>query len=189
MTFTAETGWPGNDECALVTSINFAKEWPLQFRRYSDVHTGVSAVFGGGGWAKFVADHHLGDGAFLTFEVVDERSLVVALHTRGALGSYQSPEQERIVEASSQHPCSDHVPPTEDNSDPPQSLRGALTEVASDHHPQFQKTLRKTHMKKNDGGRLVSTAPNSLNCRHPLWHYRVFVGWSPCWFVWKHECT
>lgn len=77
-TFTAETGWPGNDECALVTSVNFAKEWPLQFRRYSDVHTGVSAVFGGGGWAKFVADHHLGDGAFLTFEVVDERSLVVA---------------------------------------------------------------------------------------------------------------
>lgn len=39
--FTAETGWPATDECALVTSINFAREWPLQLRRYSNVQNGV----------------------------------------------------------------------------------------------------------------------------------------------------
>ena len=91
-TFTAETGWPYVDECCLVTSIDFAKEWPLKFRRFADVHTGVSAVSVGGGWEQFVTDHELGDDAFLTFEMVDERTLVVALQAVGALGSYESPE-------------------------------------------------------------------------------------------------
>ena len=118
-TFTAETGWPRFDECALVTSMTFAKEWPLQFRRYASFHKGVSAVSVGGGWVKFVEDHNLGEGAFVNH------------HTR-------------------------------------QSIRGVPTELARDHLPQFQKTLRKTHMRKNDLGRLVSTDPNSLNCRHGI---------------------
>lgn len=155
--------------------MNYAREWPLQFRRYYHEEPGVSAVSVGGGWAQFVADHHLGDGAFLTFEVVDDRSLVVALHARGVVRSNHSPEQERIVGALSQPPRSDHVPPTEDTRDPPQSVRGALTEFPSEHRPQFLKKLRKTHMKKNDGGRLVSTALKSLNCLHPTGLYRVFV--------------
>lgn len=36
----------------------------------------------GGGWAKFLQDQNLGEGALLTFEVVDERRLVVAIHNR-----------------------------------------------------------------------------------------------------------
>lgn len=178
-TFTAETGWPRFDECALVTSMTFAKEWPLQFRRYASFHTGVSAVSVGGGWAKFVEDHNLGEGAFLTFEMVDDRSLVVALHVRGALGSHERSQEEQIVEPSSQCPWSEHVPPPEDNRHTRQSIRGVPTELARDHLPQFQKTLRKTHMRKNDLGRLVSTDPNSLNCRHPLCQCRIIVRWSP----------
>jgi hypothetical protein len=27
--FSAETGWPGEDDCALMTSITTPKEWPL----------------------------------------------------------------------------------------------------------------------------------------------------------------
>jgi len=100
--FTAETGWPAHDECALVTSLNFAREWPLQLRRYTSGHCGVSAVSVGGRWSKFVADHHLGDGAFLTFKVVDERSLVVALHARGVSWSYQGTERSWVGEAAFQ---------------------------------------------------------------------------------------
>ena len=166
--FTAETGWPATDECALVTSINCAREWPLQLRRYSDKHSGVSAVSVGGGWAKFVADHHLGEGAFLTFEVVDERSLVVALHARGAVCSHQSAVQSWIGEATCQHARSDNVLVPEDNFDPPLAVRDADLEGACDGRWQFQKTLRKTHIKKNDGGKLVSAATNSLSCRFRL---------------------
>ena len=85
--FAAETGWPGEENCALVTSISTLKEWPLQFRRLSDACAGVAAVTVGGGWSKFVEDQNLGPGAFLTFELVDERRLVVALHNR------RSPEE------------------------------------------------------------------------------------------------
>ena len=53
------------------------EEWPVQVRLLPDVSSGNSAVSVGGGWAKFVADHALGLGAFLTFEYVDERRLVV----------------------------------------------------------------------------------------------------------------
>ena len=178
-TFTAETGWPRFDDCALVTSMNFTKEWPLHFRRYASWNKGVSAVSVGGGWAKFCEDHSLGEGAFLTFEVVDARSLVVALHARGALGSHQRSQEEWIVEAGSQRPWSEHVPPPEDNRSTRQWGRGVQSDLPSDQRPQFQKTLRKTHMTKNDCGRLVSTDPKSNNCRHPLCQYRVIVRCSP----------
>lgn len=162
-TFTAATGWPYADECCLVTSIDFAKEWPLQFSRSADVQTGVSAVSVGGGWAQFVTDHELGDGAFLTFEVVDERTLVVGVHAVGALGNYDSPEQAQITEVDCWQLCREQWHPTGDSCEAPQSLRHVLTEVASDPRQiQFVKTLHKTHLKKNDGGRLVSCVPNSF---------------------------
>ena len=82
--FTAKTGWPQVEECLLVTSISRAKEWPLQLRLHPGMPDGISAVSVGGGWAKFIADHQLGDGAFLTFEVVADDCLVVALHCRSA---------------------------------------------------------------------------------------------------------
>ena len=125
---------------------------------------GVSAVSVGGGWAQFVNDHELGEGAFLTFEMVDERTLVVAVHAIGARCSDESHEQERIPEETYWHLCSANWPPPGDSCEAPQSLRQVVTEVAIDPHQiQFHKTLRKTHLKKNDGGRLVSNDPNSLS--------------------------
>lgn len=83
--FTAETGWPSEEECALVTSISMLKEWPLQIRQLQHVRPpGVSAVSIGGGSAIFLVDHNLNVGAFLTFEVVDSRRFVVAIHSRSA---------------------------------------------------------------------------------------------------------
>ena len=162
-TFTAETGWPYVEESCLVTSIDFAKTWPLHLRRSADAHMGVSVVSVGGGWAQFVSDHELSEGAFLTFEMVDERTLVVAVHAIGAPCSDESHEQERIPEETYWHLCSANWPPPRDSCEAPQSLRQVVTEVAIDPHQiQFHKTLRKTHLKKNDGGRLVSTDPNSL---------------------------
>lgn len=167
-TFIEETGWPLFEQCALVTSLDFEKEWPLQIHRKSDVHTGVSAVSVGGGWSKFVMDHHLGNGAFLTFEVVDSRTLVVALHARGTIDSRcQRPSREPLHPTCSQNPRGDHVPPPDDIGDTHLTIPGVLTEVACDHRVQFQKTLRKTHMKKNDGGRLVRTVPTSLSSLNP----------------------
>lgn len=89
--FTSETGWPGEDECALVTSITTPTEWPLQFQRLLDVSDGISAVSVGDGWAKFLESQNLGIGAFLTFEVVDDRRLVVAHHHRSADEDFQLP--------------------------------------------------------------------------------------------------
>lgn len=43
---------------------------------------GIAATSVGGGWARFVSDQNLGHGALLTFEVVDDWRLVVALHRR-----------------------------------------------------------------------------------------------------------
>ena len=139
-TFTEETGWPVFEQCALVTLLDFSKEWPLKLHRKSDVHTGVSAVSVGGGWSKFVADHHLGDGAFLTFEVVDSRTLVVALHACSAIdSSYQRPSREPLHPTSSQHPRGDHVPPHDDIGDTHLTIPGVLTPIACGHRSQFQK--------------------------------------------------
>ena len=93
--FTAKHGWPGQDpQCALVTVKNWTKtEWPLQLHRVDKPSTGVSAVSVGTGWYKFQQDHGLSWGAFLTFEVVDDRCLVVTIHRRGAPAEYLPPQQ------------------------------------------------------------------------------------------------
>jgi hypothetical protein len=168
-TFAAETGWPHVDECCLVTSIDFAKEWPLRLRRSADARMGIAVVLVGRGWAQFVSEHSLGDGAFLTFEMVDERTLVVAVHSVGTPCSYDHPEQERIPEETYWHLCSANWPPLGCSCETPRSLEDVVTEVASDpRQTQFIKTLRKTHLKKNDGGRLASTDPNSLRIVNTL---------------------
>lgn len=138
-----------------MTSISTVNEWPLELRRSTNVFGGVTAVSGGGGWAKFCADQHLGAGAFMTFEIVDERRLVVAIHARSAIEDYQPLAKERVVDATSEHACGDIVPPPVDNSDTLPSNRRVLNEESNGSRPQFEKTLRKTHLKNHDGGRLV----------------------------------
>lgn len=155
--FTNETGWPGDEECALVTSISTLKEWPLQIRRLPNVRTGVSAVSVGGGWSKFLEDQKLGDGAFLTFEVVDERRLVVALHNR------RRPEELHHPQA-----LLGDTQLVRDLLDPDHQAAGErrhahsqeLSEAHGHERPQFRKTLRKTHVLKGESSRLVSA-------RHP----------------------
>ena len=155
-TFTAETGWP-SEECALVTSINTLKEWPLQTRRLDDVLPGVSAVSVGGGWAKFLADHNLGKGAFLTFEVVDERHLVVALHNRSAPEDLHVPQQLH-GDTDLVRDLLEHEPPEAGDSQHTQSP--LLSEAHGNERPHFRKTLRKTHTLKNDSSRIVSATPH-----------------------------
>lgn len=154
-TFTDETGWPATDDVALVTSISTVSEWPLKLVRYSVREGGSSAVSVGGGWEKFVADQHLQPGAFMTFEVVDERRLVVTVHARSAASDSEFLRQEPAVEATPEPCCRDIGPLPVDNNKPPASNRRVISKVPGQSLPQFQKTLRKTHMKDHDGGRLV----------------------------------
>lgn len=152
-TFTAKTGWPSCEDCALVTSISTRKEWPLRIRRLPDAHRGISAVSIGGGWARFIADQHLGVGAFLTFEVVDSRRLVVALHRCSAPTDY-SPLHQHRFDAALVRDCLQREPPEVDTLNPMPS--DSLSPVRGNDRPHFQKMLRKAHMKKYASNKLVS---------------------------------
>lgn len=152
-TFTTETGWPGEDNCALVTSITLQKEWPLTFRRFPDMRRGVSAVSVGEGWARFMSDQALGLGALLTFEVVDGRRLVVGIHRRSAL---TEPHQFQQYADANLEPGDSRVQPEFTNSAQHVPPRVGLHEVRCDARPHFQKTLRKTHTKKCASSRFVS---------------------------------
>lgn len=151
--FTDETGWPFEEQCALVTSISFEKEWPLQVRRLPDVRGGISAVSVGAGWANFLADQNVGFGALMTFEVVDERRLVVALHHR------RSPEdtEKTDIETGLVRVCRGGNLPEVMNTRP--TTLTALPEFRGDVRPQFRKTLRKTHVLKHASSRIVSAHP------------------------------
>lgn len=155
-TFTADTGWPVEEDCALVTSITFQEEWPVQLRLLPDVSTGYSAVSVGGGWAKFIAEQDLGLGAFLTLEFVDERRLVVTHHHRSCAGDWQE-QQQPEVDSAAVRDCRSREPPEVDHSHPSQA--NVLPEDQSGDRPQFRKTLRKTHLKKQDSSRMVSAEP------------------------------
>ena len=111
----------------------------------------------GSGWAKFVADQRLVPGALLTFEVVDSRCLVVALHGCSATVDYQTLQQQRAHAANSTNDYKTLEHPPVVNSDHLNPSEGVVTEVENESRPQFQKTLRKTHLKSNDAGRLVSS--------------------------------
>ena len=169
--FTAKTGWPGVADCALVTSISTLKEWPLQIRRLHNMRAGVAAVSVGGGWAKFIEDQKLGVGAFLTFEVVDKRRLVVALHNRR---SADEPHQPQALHADTLlvRDLLECDPP--DAGESQHTVTQVLSEANGHERPQFRKTLRKTHTLKNESSRLVSAHPLltswwSLICEHSGW--------------------
>lgn len=176
-TFTEETGWPCEEECALVTSITTPKEWPLKFHRFADVSSGSSAVSVGGGWAKFILDQNLGVGAFLTFEVVDDRRLVVAHHQRCAASDFEQP-QRRLLEFGLVNHC-EGEPPEDDAGHRREA--NVLPDVRSDDRPQFCKTIRKTHLKKHDSSRIVSANPTtftvlcgSFMCTHIMAVFCIF---------------
>lgn len=153
-TFTLETGWPHVEECALVTSISMLSEWPLQIRRLHPVLAGVSAVSICGRWPKFLADNHLGIGVFLTFEVVDTRRLVVAIHTCGAPGELA--QSKRKINGDTCDAGDIVEPPPTKAGGIQQTQSPLLPETPCDERPHFSKKLRKTHTLKNDSSRLVS---------------------------------
>lgn len=156
--FSAETGWPGEDDCALMTSITTPKEWPLQVRRIeSGVLPGISAVSVGAGWARFIAEQDLGLGAFLTFEVVDDRRLVVAVHQRCAAPDFKPLTPQPDVSSGVVRDSERETPAVDERH---RSWSNVLPDVRSEDRPQFHKTLRKTHLKKQDSSRFVSANPN-----------------------------
>ena len=177
--FTSETGWPGEDECDLVTSTTTPTEWPLQFRRLLDVSGGISAVSVGDGWARFLENQNLGVGAFLTFEVVDDRCLVVAHHHRKVDEDIPL-AQLTDVDTGAERERREREPPVAENSPPRQS--NVLTQERLDDRLQFRKTLRKTHMKKHNCSRIVSANPNCMPPhRQSLGQSRVIAPGRWCW--------
>ncbi|KAG0573492.1 hypothetical protein KC19_VG182900 [Ceratodon purpureus] len=72
--FTNKTKWPGEKQCALVTSMS-SKQWQVNFERRNS-----SFVSTGTGWRDFLCDQELRIGNILVFEVVDERCLVVTIN-------------------------------------------------------------------------------------------------------------
>lgn len=160
--FTAETGWPGAKDCALVTSISTRKEWPIRFRRFPDMAVGGTAMSVGAGWPKFISDQDLGIGAFCTFEVVDDRRLVVGIHRRSANAHALSPHVVRDYRETPEGP----------NNVPCLYHRPSIHEAHSDGRPHFQKTLRKTHTKKCASARMVSCSPKSLASPHSVVSFR-----------------
>lgn len=117
------------------------------------MHTGISATTVGGGWARFVTDHNLNIGAFLTFELVDERRLIVSIHRRSGAEDY-APAQTRHVSMPAVLDRRDREPPEVDNSRSEHSA--VLPVVCCNDRPQFRKTLRKTAMRKCESSKLVS---------------------------------
>lgn len=157
-TFTAETGWPAEENCALLTSISTLKEWPVRFRRLPDMQRGISATSVGGGWARFVEEQNLGHGAFLTFEVVDDRRLVVALHTRNSAEDCP-PARGGEFGHTLLRDSREHEHSSADNSQP--TLSTVLCSDRCDERPHFIKTLRKTNMMKRASCKLVSDHSDS----------------------------
>ena len=121
---------------------------------------GISAVSVGGGWAKFLHDQQLGFGAFMTFEVVDERRLVVALH------QHRAPEfaQQTDTVAGLVRDCCNSDLSEVLNTHP--TTLTVLPEVRTGDGPQFRKKLRKTHILKHASSRIVSAHPCCSPWRH-----------------------
>lgn len=121
---------------------------------------GVAATSVGGGWARFVSDHNLGHGAFITFEVVDDWRLVVALHRRSGAGDCQPLCQGAFAHNADRAGYRKRECPQVDNSEPEHLT--LVSEVRCDERPQFRKTLRKSHMRKYKSCRLVSANSKSI---------------------------
>ena len=149
-----------------------SKVWPLRLRRFPDMQRGVSAVSTGEGWARFMSDHQLGLGALLTFEVVDERRLVVGIHRRSALTEPQSFQQ---LPEGSHIACGSRVQAENSNSIPDHLCRHGLHPLRGDARPHFHKTLRKTHTKKSASSRMVSRFSNCFQSRQQVSFFTEFV--------------
>ena len=171
-TFTIETGWPGSENCALVTSITMSKEWTLRLRRLPDMRRGVSAVSTGEGWARFMSDHGFGLGALLTFEVVDERRLAVGIHRRSAL---TEPRSFQHLSEGSRIACGSRVQAENTSSIPDHLCRHSLHLVCGEARPHFHKTLRKTHTTKCASSRMVSRFSNCFQFRQHVSLFTDFV--------------
>ena len=79
-TFTYKTGWPGSQECAVVTSTAGNREWPVHFE-IEDVGGGKrKATSVGPQWPRFLVEHEVLPGSILVFEVLDPRCLVVTIY-------------------------------------------------------------------------------------------------------------
>ena len=140
-----------------MTSITTPKEWPLQFRRVNNgVMPGIFAVSVDAGWERFVVDQNLGLGAFLTFEVVDDRRLVVAVHLRCAASEFQHSPQLKVGDTGVLRDCERETPSLVESQE---RWSNVVTDVGSEDRGQFRKTLRKTHLKKFDSSRIVSANP------------------------------
>lgn len=145
-----------------MTSISTVKEWPLRFQRLPDMHSGIAATSVGGGWSRFVADQNLSIGAFLTFEVVDDTRLVVSVHRRSGAED-DGPAQKSAFPNNLVRDRSDREAPEAGHCATEQS--SAVPCVHCDNRPHFQKTLRKTNMRKIASSKLVSASSDSVKCR------------------------
>ncbi|KAG0572752.1 hypothetical protein KC19_VG121900 [Ceratodon purpureus] len=76
--FSSKTGWPGVENCAIVTSTKF-KEWPLRKTQLSSLTSLGFAMSDSAGWLKFLGDQDVSAGDVLVFEQVDERCLVASV--------------------------------------------------------------------------------------------------------------
>ena len=84
--FTSRTGWPGKDDCTIVTSVTHLNEWPVQFKRTGDTARSV-----GTGWGKFLRAHQIRAGQLLVFELVTERIFVAAAYPRDDTVAFGGP--------------------------------------------------------------------------------------------------
>ena len=109
----------------------------------------------GGGWAKFLQDQNLGEGALLTFEVVDERRLVVAIHNRSPYDLHEP--QQLHGDTNEILDLLEREAPEAGDSQPTRSP--LLSKAHGVERASFRKKLRKTHTLKYDSSRLVSATP------------------------------
>lgn len=167
--FTALTGWPVEEHCALVTNMTMQEEWPVQLRHLPDVSSGYSAVSVGGGWAKFLSDNNLSIGAFLTFEVVDERRLVVAHHLRCAAEGCED-SQQTDVESGTVRDWRPREPPSAEHTHRLATV--SHTDVRLGTTAQFRKTIHKTNLTKHDSSRIVRL---QHTCWSPLFKLFFYV--------------
>ncbi|KAG0595577.1 hypothetical protein M758_UG178300 [Ceratodon purpureus] len=76
-TFTTKTGWPGETECAIETSISDRIGSPLSFN-----YVGRKWVDVGSGWQTFLREHNVTVRKLVWFEMLDDRCLIASIYPR-----------------------------------------------------------------------------------------------------------
>lgn len=92
--FTASTGWPGCDDCGIVTSSKSIMEYPVKF----DL-SGVVVKSVGDGWANFLRHQKIRKGKFIVLEPADERCLAAMVYPPA-----NTPEFTKTLRASHNSP-------------------------------------------------------------------------------------